>query len=128
MTCRYCFDHISTALLADEVAKRRGGRVIMCDTHEPPREEEVVPSSNANLKLATDETRRLGLKDGKGWTQGKGLTQGKGMTQGKGLARGGKRGSKKKGKRWARKNGRKSSDGGRVLKRMQRRRRLLDDG
>lgn len=31
--CRFCFDDVETALGADEVAKRHGGRVIMCDTY-----------------------------------------------------------------------------------------------
>eukprot|EP00904_Undaria_pinnatifida_P009850 jgi/Undpi1/5996/HiC_scaffold_2.g01270.m1 len=44
-TCRYCFDDIKTALLADEFGKRRGGRVFMCDTHEPPHEA-IVPGSD----------------------------------------------------------------------------------
>ncbi|CAM9997646.1 unnamed protein product, partial [Ectocarpus sp. 8 AP-2014] len=35
-TCRLCFHETSVALLADEVAKAHGGRVVMCNTHEPP--------------------------------------------------------------------------------------------
>ncbi|CAN0179751.1 unnamed protein product, partial [Ectocarpus fasciculatus] len=35
-TCRLCFHETSVALLADEVAKTHGGRVVMCNTHEPP--------------------------------------------------------------------------------------------
>lgn len=35
-TCRACFEDSSVAHVADEVAKSRGSRVIMCDTHEPP--------------------------------------------------------------------------------------------
>ncbi|CAN0285107.1 unnamed protein product [Ectocarpus sp. 6 AP-2014] len=35
-TCRLCFHKTSVALLADEVAKAHGGRVVMCNTHEPP--------------------------------------------------------------------------------------------
>lgn len=31
--CRSCFDEVEVALGADEVAKRHGGRVIMCDTY-----------------------------------------------------------------------------------------------
>ena len=34
--CRFCFRDIAAARLADEIARKRGGRVIMCDTHEPP--------------------------------------------------------------------------------------------
>ena len=30
--CRFCFDDRESALMADEVAKRHGGRVIMCST------------------------------------------------------------------------------------------------
>lgn len=119
-SCRYCFDHVSTARLADEVAKRRGGRVIMCDTHEPPREEEVAQGKHADLQLGTKETRRLGVTHGS-----------KGLKQGKGLAHKGdsKKKRKGKGKRWAGKEGQKQrSDGNQGLKRMQRRRRLLDDG
>eukprot|EP00904_Undaria_pinnatifida_P009852 jgi/Undpi1/5998/HiC_scaffold_2.g01272.m1 len=44
-TWRYRFDDVKTALLADEVGKRRGGRVFMCDTHEPPHEA-IVPGSD----------------------------------------------------------------------------------
>ena len=33
--CRSCFDDVDAALKADEVAKRHGGRVIMCDTYVP---------------------------------------------------------------------------------------------
>ena len=64
-TCRYCFDDVKTALLADEVAKRRGGRVIMCDTHEPPHEA-IVPGSDKDV-LVTVETRKLtsGERDSK---------------------------------------------------------------
>lgn len=30
--CRFCFDDVETALVADQAATRHGGRVIMCDT------------------------------------------------------------------------------------------------
>lgn len=43
---------------ADEVAVRRGGRVIMCDTYEPPREE-PVSGSNAGLLFVADDSRKL---------------------------------------------------------------------
>lgn len=36
--CRYCFNDEQQALKADQIAQQSGGRVIMCDTHEPPRE------------------------------------------------------------------------------------------
>ncbi|CAB1101450.1 unnamed protein product [Ectocarpus sp. CCAP 1310/34] len=36
--CRFCFDDTAAAIVADETAKRMGGRVIMCNTHEPPVE------------------------------------------------------------------------------------------
>lgn len=35
-TCRLCFHELPAAHLADEFAKAHGGRVIMCNTHEPP--------------------------------------------------------------------------------------------
>lgn len=56
-TCRYCFDNVQAALVADVVAKRRGGRVIMCDTHEPPREDPVVDQSVADARISSQ--RRL---------------------------------------------------------------------
>lgn len=34
--CRYCFNDVQLALQADQIAQQSGGRVIMCDTHEPP--------------------------------------------------------------------------------------------
>lgn len=34
--CRFCFINLRNALIADEAAKKAGGRVIMCSTHEPP--------------------------------------------------------------------------------------------
>lgn len=50
--CRFCFNDREAALAADRIAKRRGGRVIMCNTFEPPREvdewalvEEVAPDT-----------------------------------------------------------------------------------
>lgn len=36
--CRYCFNDEQQALKADQIAQQSGGRVIMCDTHEPPKE------------------------------------------------------------------------------------------
>ncbi|CAM9328797.1 unnamed protein product, partial [Ectocarpus sp. 12 AP-2014] len=36
--CRFCFDDTAAAIVADKAAKRTGGRVIMCNTHEPPVE------------------------------------------------------------------------------------------
>eukprot|EP00904_Undaria_pinnatifida_P002830 jgi/Undpi1/12548/HiC_scaffold_6.g02217.m1 len=64
-TCRYCFEDIKTAMLADEVAKRRGGRVIMCDTHEPPRETLVALVADANASVfVADESRKLALDEG----------------------------------------------------------------
>lgn len=97
----------------------------MCDTHEPPRKEEVEQDKHADLQLGTKEARRLGVTHG-----GKGLKQGKGLRQGKGLAHKGDSKKKKgKRKRWAGKEGQKQrSDGNQGLKRMQRRRRLQDDG
>lgn len=38
LKCRHCFDDLHEALIADKVAQQRGGRVIMCDTYEPPRQ------------------------------------------------------------------------------------------
>lgn len=35
-SCRHCFEETIEAYLADEVAKSRGSRVILCRTHEPP--------------------------------------------------------------------------------------------
>ncbi|CAN0000310.1 unnamed protein product [Ectocarpus sp. 6 AP-2014] len=35
-TCRLCFNELPAAHLADEFAKAHGGRVVMCNTHEPP--------------------------------------------------------------------------------------------
>lgn len=43
-SCRYCFHDLMAARLADEVASTRGGRVIMCSTHEPPRAPEAIDS------------------------------------------------------------------------------------
>lgn len=61
--CRYCFNDLQQALKADELARKVEGRVIMCDTHEPPRLMPVgttgVPKDNgittvlaANVKAA----------------------------------------------------------------------------
>ena len=56
-------------MLADEVAKRRGGRVIMCDTHEPPRETLVALVADANASVfVADESRKLALDEG-GWNK-----------------------------------------------------------
>ncbi|CAB1112818.1 unnamed protein product [Ectocarpus sp. CCAP 1310/34] len=35
-TCRLCFNELPAAHLADEFAKAHDGRVVMCNTHEPP--------------------------------------------------------------------------------------------
>lgn len=37
--CRFCFLDIVKARLADKLAREAGGRVIMCETHEPPPDE-----------------------------------------------------------------------------------------
>eukprot|EP00752_Nemacystus_decipiens_P004759 g4334.t1 len=41
--CRFCFNDRDRAILANDVAKRRGGSVIMCHTLEPPVEHESLP-------------------------------------------------------------------------------------
>lgn len=59
VTCRYCFVDLETALIADEVAQRRGGRVIMCNTHETPPSEllmDAAPLSNEST------SRELGVE------------------------------------------------------------------
>ncbi|CAM9350086.1 unnamed protein product [Scytosiphon promiscuus] len=43
--CRFCFDDLEAALLADEVAKNHGGRVVMCSTMAPPVQQSVVSAS-----------------------------------------------------------------------------------
>lgn len=43
-SCRYCFNDLVAARLADEVASTRGGRIIMCSTHEPPPATEAIDS------------------------------------------------------------------------------------
>lgn len=53
LSCRYCFHDIVSARLADEIASTRGGRVIMCGTHLPPRAaEDVDRSIQAALEAA----------------------------------------------------------------------------
>ncbi|CAM9604376.1 unnamed protein product [Scytosiphon promiscuus] len=39
-TCRFCFNDREEALMANDVARRRGGSVIMCHTFEPPTEDD----------------------------------------------------------------------------------------
>ncbi|CAM9459802.1 unnamed protein product [Scytosiphon promiscuus] len=60
--CRYCFDDLEAALLADQVAAEHGGRVIMCSTLAPPSTERGTSADNARVvrgqglpKWMTDE-------------------------------------------------------------------------
>lgn len=57
---------MEAALIADEVARRRGGRVIMCDTHEPPsaggvEEEEEDEEEEEEEELGENELDEEGL-------------------------------------------------------------------
>lgn len=62
--CRYCFDNVQDAREADQIAQKSGGRVIMCDTHEPPHqpvrsdlvEDGPAAMVTANVKAAEDAT------------------------------------------------------------------------
>eukprot|EP00903_Cladosiphon_okamuranus_P017929 g16497.t1 len=47
-TCRFCFEDPFEAYLADESAKLRGSRVILCATHEPP---EAMLSGSASSQV-----------------------------------------------------------------------------
>eukprot|EP00903_Cladosiphon_okamuranus_P005533 g5510.t1 len=63
--CRFCFDDLNAAIMADKAAKRKGGRVIMCNTHEPPEErkklevyaleQERAEAAAAAVDVAEDE-------------------------------------------------------------------------
>ncbi|CAN0456913.1 unnamed protein product [Ascophyllum nodosum] len=55
--CRFCFDDQESALMADEVAKRHGGRVIMCSTLEPPQVASSLPV--ANSRALKKQSRKL---------------------------------------------------------------------
>lgn len=70
-TCRFCFHDLFAAHLADEVAITFGGRVVMCDTYEPPPEMETtkqITPSNSTLYAEgpTGTTRSLVLYSGTG--------------------------------------------------------------
>ncbi|CAM9729877.1 unnamed protein product [Scytosiphon promiscuus] len=52
--CRFCFDDLDAALVADQAAKRNGGRVIMCNTHEPPVEKTQPELDPLELKRVED--------------------------------------------------------------------------
>lgn len=58
--CRYCFNDVETALKADHIARQSGGRVIMCDTHEPPRIPTVLPPVMAAVEAPVAEVDSVG--------------------------------------------------------------------
>ncbi|CAM9281830.1 unnamed protein product, partial [Ectocarpus fasciculatus] len=61
-TCRLCFHELPAAHLADEFAKAHGGRVIMCNTHEPP------PPIGSNTNDKQEESGHGGADAGNGPT------------------------------------------------------------
>eukprot|EP00903_Cladosiphon_okamuranus_P019226 g17680.t1 len=66
--CRFCFNDVETALAADEVAKRDGGRAVMCDTHEPPIDpasvtEGVAPAATTSHRFTAVGEQTAATRD-----------------------------------------------------------------
>eukprot|EP00903_Cladosiphon_okamuranus_P009984 g9470.t1 len=74
--CRHCYDDLEAALLADDVAKHHGGRVIMCSTMEPPQPQNFAGGLSADVLTLNDNSessRKRRLKGANTTTPAEGL-------------------------------------------------------
>ncbi|CAM9634328.1 unnamed protein product, partial [Scytosiphon promiscuus] len=79
-TCRYCFNDVRLALKADIIARQFGGRVIMCDTHNPPQRLRLPPSE------VEESIEGLDVIEGVGGVGGLGIGGGVDVVDGGALA------------------------------------------